>query len=307
MKFVLRACLLFGALAAASQLMAAPTYTAFLAVDINGANTAGGQSPGPTQAGFQGWDALAITDEFDANYGADNNWVARAVPGMVKSFATSEGSITATVYGVGTSYSARNRGANTGGMTDLQQEFVFAQRDNAIAFGRNYVKLTLSGLTPNKQYGFTGFARESAFNAANLANPLDPGQSFQAWSDPSKLGASDGPAAWLDANVGAGASYQPAVGGVNNVIPYWARSQVAGPDSLSQVDTFFHSATFATTADANGVVTVYTWSDPNGFGGTVQGASLLGGFQIGNIPEPTSLVLFAIGLVGVAVRRRRAH
>jgi hypothetical protein len=305
MRLMLRACLFLGALAFVARVVAAPLFTPFVSVDVNGANTAGGQSIGPTQATFQGWDVLAITDEFDANFGAANNWVSQAAAGMSKTFASSEGNIGATLYGVGTSYSARNRGANTGGMTDLQQDFVFAQRDNAIGFGRNFVKLVLTGLTPNKTYEFTGFAREAAFQDAALANPDDPGQSYQAWSDLTSLGGLDGPAAWLDTNVGAGQSYQPAVGGVNNPIPKYARSQVAGPDALSQVNTFFHSASFLTTADATGKLTIYSWSDPNGFGSTVQGASLLNGFSIGNIPEPASLALVFVGLAGLAGFRRR--
>lgn len=305
MKLMLRACLLLGALAFVTQAVATPQFTPFLSVDVNGANTAGGQSIGPTQAGYLPWDARAISDEFDPDYDAANNWWTQAVPGMVKSFASSEGNITATLYGTGTQYSARNRGANAGGMTDLQQDFVFAQRDNNVGFGRNYLKLVLTGLTPNTTYEFTGFAREAAFQDAALANPDDPGQSYQAWSDLTSLGGLDGPAAWMDTNVGAGQSYQPSIGGVDNPIPHYARSQVAGPDSLSQVDTFFHSASFLTTTDAAGVLTVYTWADPNGFGSTVQGASLLNGFSVGNIPEPTSMVLVFVALAGLAGFRRR--
>jgi hypothetical protein len=164
-------------------------------------------------------------------------------------------------------------------------------------------------------YEFTGFAREPAFNAANLADPNDPGQSFQSWTDRAALGGLDGPAAWLDANVGAGASYQPVYDtstppvntGYKNPIPHYRRSQVAGPDSLSLADPYFHSASFATRADGSGVVTVYTWSDPNGFGTTVQGASLLGGFQLApyDVPEPTTLTILSIGAFGLVFGRRR--
>jgi PEP-CTERM motif-containing protein len=309
MKLKVCVCLFVGGLVIASQAMATPLNTSrlFLSVDINGANTAGGQAIGPTQANFQPWDVTAITDEFDPNFNAVNNWTTQAVPGMVKTFATTEGNITATLYGSGTSYSARNRGANSGGFPDLYRDFVFAQRDNAIGFGRNYLKLKLSGLIPNNQYEFTGFAREPVFTAPNLADPNDPGQSYQSWTDLGKLGGLDGPAAWLDTNVGAGASYQPAVGGVNNPIPKYARSQDAGPDSLSANvgAEYFHSASFYSTADASGTLTLYTWADPNGFGSTVQGASLLNGFQVGLIPEPASVVLFVAGLIGLVGLRRR--
>lgn len=95
--------------------------------------------------------------------------------------------------------------------------------------------------------------------------------------------------------------------GYKNPIPTLDRSQVAGPDSLSQGNTFFHSAVFDVMSDASGVVTVYTWSDPNGFGSTVQGASLLNGFSLSNVPEPASMAMFALGLVGIAGLRRRVR
>ena len=90
-------------------------------------------------------------------------------------------------------------------------------------------------------------------------------------------------------------------------IPHLGRSQTTGPDSLSLADPYFHSASFLTKADASGVVTVYTWADPNGNGGSVQGASLVNGFLLANVPEPASVALMFVGLVGFAglVRRMR--
>ena len=105
------------------------------------------------------------------------------------SYATTQGNITATMIGVGLNFGARNRGANTGGRSDLYADFAFAQRDGANGFGRNFVKLTLSGLTPNaNSMSLPDFAREAAFKAPNLADPNDPGQSFQAWSRQGKTG-----------------------------------------------------------------------------------------------------------------------
>ena len=315
MKLKLFACLVVGALVSVSQVVAAP----FLAVDVNGANYGGGQTVNGTQAGFLPWNAFTGFDQLDPNYNPAEDWGLGGPPnGLSKTFSTSEGDITAHMIGVGLNLGARNRGANMGGLTDLQQDFAFAQRDGAVAYGRNYIKLTLSGLTPNQTYLFRGFAREAAFQDALLANPDDPGQSYQAWTDLANLGGLDGPAAWLDANVSAGASYQPVFvdddmdantppvnTGYKNPVPILGRSQVAGPDSLSQVNTLFHSASFLTTADGSGVATIYTWADPNGFGQTVQGASLLNGFQLGPVPEPASLVLVALGLCGLAGYRRR--
>jgi hypothetical protein len=189
---------------------------------------------------------------------------------------------------------ARNRGANAGALGDVTQDFVAAQR-GVEGFGQTYIKLTLSGLTPNQSYEFTGIARES-FNGGT--------DSFQSWTDRDGLGGLDGPGAYMDANFGAGSLYQPAPGGVNNPIPTLSRLQISGPDSA---DPYAYAAVFLTTADAGGVVTVYTWADANSYSGT-QTATLLNGFQIGVVPEPTSLVAFATGAISVFfIRRRRRN
>jgi PEP-CTERM motif-containing protein len=307
MKLKLYACLVVaGALVFVTQAVATPFSTAFLSVDLNGANYGGGQTVGPTQAGYQAWNTFQGFDQLDPAYNPAEDWGNNAVAGLTKVFATSQGNITARLSGVGLNFGARNRGANAGGLPGLYQDFPFAQRDGALGFGRNFIKLTLSGLTPNRAYEFTGLAREAAFNAANLADPNDPGQSFQSWTDLAALGGLDGPAAWLDANGDPDpVSYQPAVGGVNNPVPKKGRSQVAGPDSLSLSNFYFHSQSFVTRANASGVITVYTWADPNGFGTTVQGASLLNGFQLGNIPEPATLLMFGLGMTFVVAQRRR--
>ncbi len=283
MKLKLIALLLVGMLAVATQVMATPLFAPFLAVDVDGYNAGGGQSLGPTEAGFSGWEmaeGLFLDPSID--------WGNSGAAGLTKVF----GSITANLKGIAPNSfrGARNRGANAGALSALTQDFIFSQRDNAIAFGRNYNKLTLSGLTPGETYEFTGYAREPFNGGAD---------SFQAWSDLASIGL-DGPSAWLDANVNAGASYQPAPGGVNNPVPTLVRSPTSGPDSPNP---YAYAATFYTTADAGGVVTVYTWADPNSFSG-VQGASLLNGFQLAEIPEPTSLALLGISLVGIALKRR---
>jgi hypothetical protein len=293
---------LVGFLALSAQALAAPTFVTFLSVDINGYNAGGGQSLGPTQAGYQAWEAaegLFLDPSID--------WGNSAAVGLTKTFPTVQGDITATMIGVGTSRGARNRGDNAGGNPALYRDFVFAQRDNAQGFGRNFIKLQLSGLAPNQTYELTVFNREAVFNPEGL----DPLASYQAWTDSTALGGVDGPAAWLDANVGVGASYQPInaapMGVYKNPIPTLARSPVSGVDASSLANVYHHSSTLLLKSNAQGRITAYGWADPNGFGSNVQGASLLNGFQLGRgiVPEPTSLGLVGFGLIGLAGLRRR--
>jgi len=269
----------------------APTATPFLAVDINGYNAGGGQSVGPTAFAHQGFEAaegLFLDPSID--------WGNSGAAGLTRVFASSEGNITANMRGIAPNsfLGARNRGANTDGLGELTQDFAFAQRDPNVAFGQHSVRVSLSGLIPGQTYEVTAFARDH-FNGGD--------ESFQAWSDIGALGGLDGPGAWLNANVGAGATYQPAIGGVNNPIPTLSRSHVSGPAS---VDPYGYAATFLTVADAGGVAVFYGWADPDSFSG-VQSASLLNGFQIGiAVPAPPAAVLIGLGMTGAVRRRHRA-
>ena len=200
MKLKLSACLLLGALAFVAQAVATPVP--FLSVDINGYNAGGGQSIGPTAAGYVGLEAaegLFLDPSID--------WGASGAAGLT----LSTGGYTVNMKGIAPNsfLGARNRGANAGASSNLDSDFVFAQR-GVDGFGQTYIKVTVSGLTPGQTYLFNGYAREP-FNGG-----LD---SAQAWSDMDKLGGLDGPGAYMDANFGAGSLYQPAPGGVNNPIP----------------------------------------------------------------------------------------
>ncbi len=317
MKLKLLVCLTVGALVIGAQASAAPVFPSFLSVDVNGYNADGGQAKGPTEAGYQ---------DFEAGQGlfvpAAVRWDNSGAAGLTNVYATTQGNITVNMKGIAPSSTllSRNRGANAGGLPALHQDFAAAQRGLG-GFGQNYIRLEISGLAPNRNYEFTGFSREAAFN--NATDHVGAAQlaSYAAWTDLARLGGVDGPGPWMDANVGALAVYQPiwvdhdANAGTpdqpttyKNPIPTIARSPVSGPDSLSAANIYYHAATFITKSDANGAVVIYNWSDPNGYGSTSQGATLLNGFQLGApVPEPGTVGLLAVGLVSLAGRRRRVR
>lgn len=249
MKLKLCACLVVGSLAFVSQASAA--FIPFLHVDVNGYNADGGQAKGPTQAGFQ---------DFEAGQGlfvpAAVRWDNSGAAGLTKVFSTPQGNVTVNMRGIAPSSTllSRNRGANAGGLPELHQDFAAAQR-GLNGFGQNYIRLQISGLTPNQSYEFTGYSREAAFN--NATDHVGAAQlaSYAAWTDLARLGGVDGPGPWMDANVGPQAVYQPiwvdhdanaatpdVPTGYKNPIPTIVRTPVSGPDSLSAADPLYHAA-----------------------------------------------------------------
>jgi hypothetical protein len=95
--------------------------------------------------------------------------------------------------------------------------------------------------------------------------------------------------------------------GYKNPIPTLLRTQISGPDS--PLNAYAYAASFNTTSNASGVITLYTWADPNSFSG-VQAATVLNGFQlgaVGAIPEPAALVLFCLGVISIVGPRRRSR
>ena len=305
MKLKLCACLVLGMLACATQVVAQPVFSPFLAVDVNGFQNSEITAVGPTQDGFEGMLAQ------DSLFG---NWSSSGAAGITQSFATSQGNIDVTITGVApnSGLGARDRGANAGALPALYQDFIFANR-GVDGFGQHFIKIAFSGLVPSQTYEFTGYAREPFNGGVD-----DNNTSYQAWSDIDALGGLDGPGAWMDTNVSAGALYQPVWGSVDhdmdpntpnvdqdtgykNPIPTLVRAPISGPDSD---DPYAYAATLLSTADANGNLTVYTWSDPQSYSNT-QTVSLLNGFQLAAIPEPASLALLGMALVGAALRRSR--
>src|SRR5258708_2065585 len=113
MKLKMFACLaIAGALVSVTGVRATPLFTPFLSVDVNGANYGGGQTVGPTQAGFQAINAFQGFDQLDPAYNPAEDWGTNAPTGLSKTFATAQGNITVKMIGVGLNYGARNRGAN---------------------------------------------------------------------------------------------------------------------------------------------------------------------------------------------------
>ncbi len=208
MKWKLYAYLLVGAFVTVTQALASgPSVTPFLSVDINGANYGGGQTVGPTQAGFDPWNAFQGFDQLDPSYDPAEDWGSSGAAGLTKVFASSEGPVTANLIGVnpGSNKGSRNRGATdpTYPLHDVLSDIAFAQNNTTPpddpnvgpaggGFGQSFVKLQLSGLVPNQRYQVTMLAREQAFNDA--AREADqPHASLQAWTDLAALGGLDGP------------------------------------------------------------------------------------------------------------------
>ena len=287
MKLKLYAYLVVGALVIVTHAVAAPTVPSFLAVDINGYNAGGGQSLGPTQAGYQGWEmanGLLLDPAID--------WGNSGAAGLTKVFATTEGPITANLIGVapGSDRQAHNRGVpgTPYPLSGALQDFVYAQNNTNVpvdplvgpaggGFGQNFIRLQLTGLIPNQRYQITMLAREQAFNTPNREFDL-PEMAAQAYTDLATLGGLDGPGAWLNANVSMNATYlgryvdddadplTPDVDtGYKNPIPTIGRRPITAFDHPG--NPYYYSATFGTVADATGKAVIYTWSDANTYNG----------------------------------------
>lgn len=286
---------LVAALAFSTHALAAPLYSPFLAVDINGGQGVYGptqpvQAGEPANPGWQGWNVN------------DGDLFGTLPITVTKSFPTAgvaSGSVNVSMTAVGVSGTARLRSmASSEPWGDMQRDFVMTTRNTSGGFGRHYFQFDFSGLDPNKSYEITMFNFDP--NSSQTGND----RGYMAWGI-------QNPATWLDTNVGTGQSYQPAVGGVSNPIPTLARVPDTGPwpSQSGAGGTFsggfyYYSGSFVVTANGAGAASVYGWSDPNSYNS--QTASLVNGFQISPVPEPTAIVLVGLGVVGLVANRRRS-
>lgn len=280
-------------LAISTHTLAAPINTPFLGVDINGGQSTYGptqpvQAGEPANPGWQGWNVN------DGDFFVSPTTVTKSFP----TAGVTSGAVNVSMTGVGVSLTARLRGMNsTEPWGDMQRDFVIANRNTNIGFGRHYLQFDFSGLDPNTAYEITMFNYDP--NSSQTGND----RGYMAWG-------TQNPATWLDTNVGSGQNYQPAVGGVNNPIPTLARVPDTGPwpSQPGAGGTFaggfyFYSGSFIVNADGAGKASVYGWADPNSY--SSQTGSLVNGFQIGAVPEPASILLIGFGLVAILANRRR--
>jgi hypothetical protein len=250
---MLRKCTSAAAICVFSLTMVAsgqPNVTPFLSVDLNG-------NHGPTQEGWAAWnfDLAPTTNTFSNTFGAVN------------------ATLTA-INNAGANPGSRNRvqAIDSFFYGDMYTDLVFIAHDSAVGLGRDYIALQLSGLTPNRPYEVT------VYNFDAFHDPQHT--KWMAWSI-------ENPAAWLDANVGEGESYQPTNSGPNpgvykNPIPTLGRIRMGGPWPSDPVvnDRYAYSGSYYVTADSTGSLAVYGWADLDAWDGSQHG--LLNGFGIGN-------------------------
>lgn len=234
-------------------------------------------------------------DSGDTQVGWERHDITDLDVGLDFSTTSTVGGKTITINGTGNSMAALDRGNpnNSQPNFDVYQDSTYTTRNPAGGFGRHYLEIIVSGLAGDTDY----LVRPFHYDQNNAGD-----DGWMAWG-------TENPAAWLDANVGDGESYQPAEGGTNNPIPTLARGPMTGPWPGNFFDEpeaggLHYSSAFWLTSTPGGTLTFYGWADADSY--STQDISMINGLQI-TIPEPASMILLGFGglMLACVVRRRR--
>jgi parallel beta-helix repeat protein len=301
-------CFTLAALALSTSAWAAPQNVPFVNCDLNGDNlnvngtvidATRTQTTYPT-----GWPQPWSAWDLKSNR-ADIPWTQDSYTmsfGGGKSVELLGKSYLGTIAGDPTRGGSRNRGVPTGGddffLSDVHRDLFYVQHSdgNQFGYGQDYIRFTMTGMTPNTRYEITFWAYETSgtmvipgkYIAFGLENPADYMNAHPLSGG--MFTNSYGPTNWDD----------PCTTDVNewgiykNPIPTIGRLRFDGPLPTDDVNMaalgvpveerpFYYSKSLFVTTDASGAATIYIWGDHDDFDGSQH--MPINGFAIG-LPGP---------------------